>query len=68
MNGKITAKKLVSKGGVVIAVIIAFIIFAIGAPSILNTKQYCNDFEIYFYHDSYCKWVQPSDLQLACLI
>ena len=34
MNGKITAKKLVSKGGVVIAVIIAFIIFAIGAPSV----------------------------------
>lgn len=39
MNGKITAKKLVSKGGVVIAVIIAFIIFAIGAPSVFLTPS-----------------------------
>ena len=39
MNGKITAKKLVSKGGVVIAVIIVFIIFAIGAPSVFLTPS-----------------------------
>lgn len=39
MNGKVTAKKLVSKGGVVIAVIIAFIIFAIGAPSVFLTPS-----------------------------
>ena len=39
MNSKITAKKLVSKGGVVIAVIIAFIVFAIGAPSVFLTPS-----------------------------